>query len=118
MAAPRNALGRGLGALLPSPSTKPLPPPPVPALEVHETGFREIAVERIDPNPEQPRRHFDEAHLQELVQSVKRHGVLQPVVVRRAGGALRTDCRGTALACEPSRRSRNRARSGVGCRRS
>ena len=85
MAAPRNALGRGLGALLPSSSTKPLPPPPVPALEVHETGFREIAVERIDPNPEQPRRHFDEAHLQELVQSVKRHGVLQPVVVRRAG---------------------------------
>ena len=88
MAAPRNALGRGLGALLPGSPDRLPQSSPGPALEVHESrevGFREIAVEQIDPNPEQPRRHFDAAHLEELVQSVKRHGVLQPVVVRRAG---------------------------------
>ena len=88
MAAPRNALGRGLGALLPGSPGRLPQSSPGPALEVHESreaGFREIAVEQIDPNPEQPRRHFDAAHLEELVQSVKRHGVLQPLVVRRAG---------------------------------
>lgn len=89
MAAPRNALGRGLGALLPGSSGRPSEEPsPRATLEVHESrevGFREIAVDQIDPNPEQPRRHFDPVHLEELVESVRQHGVLQPVVVRRAG---------------------------------
>ena len=55
MAAPRNALGRGLGALLPSSSTKPLPPPPVPELEpppphaVSEVASK--AVKTVRPNP-------------------------------------------------------------------
>jgi ParB family chromosome partitioning protein len=44
-----------------------------------------LAVADIDPNPEQPRRHFDAEQLSELAGSIERHGVLQPVVVRRVG---------------------------------
>ncbi|MDP6980033.1 MAG: ParB N-terminal domain-containing protein, partial [Myxococcota bacterium] len=101
----RNALGRGLGALIPGagsqeekPTTaqpEPRPtsaPPPAPtdarAAESHprSTAPTLLRVSDIEPNPEQPRRVFDEAHLQELADSIKRHGVLQPVVVRRNGG--------------------------------
>jgi ParB family chromosome partitioning protein len=49
-------------------------------------GVLEIEVSRIDPNPEQPRREFDPATLQQLADSIRQHGVLQPVVVRQAGG--------------------------------
>jgi ParB family chromosome partitioning protein len=75
-----NALGRGIGALLPGapPVSQVTPPPSRPA-----PG--EIAVDRIDPNPEQPRRRFDEDALAALSDSIRQHGVLQPVVVRRAG---------------------------------
>jgi ParB family chromosome partitioning protein len=45
----------------------------------------ELPIERIDPNPDQPRRRFDGPALERLAASVGLHGVLQPVVVRRAG---------------------------------
>ena len=48
-------------------------------------GPREIAVSLIDPNPEQPRREFKPDALKQLAESIGEHGVLQPVVVRRAG---------------------------------
>jgi ParB family chromosome partitioning protein len=79
---PRNALGRGIGALLPSsPSPRPSSPDtgPAPAQE------SEIAVGDIDPNPDQPRRVFEPGALDALAESIRVHGVLQPVVVRRAG---------------------------------
>ena len=65
-------LGRGLSALLgdsPSPSPR-------------ADGMREIAVADIYPHPGQPRRHFDEAALDELAASIASRGVLQPIVVR------------------------------------
>jgi len=77
-----SALGRGIGALLPGappasaafePATSPRPAP------------GEIPVDRIDPNPEQPRRRFDEGGLASLSDSIEQHGVLQPIVVRRVG---------------------------------
>ena len=46
------------------------------------TGIRYVPVERIEPNPSQPRMHFDEAALAELGASIKEHGVLQPILVR------------------------------------
>ena len=46
---------------------------------------KELDVERIDPNRHQPRERFDAGHLKELAESIKRHGVLQPIVVRRVG---------------------------------
>ncbi|MCC6641805.1 MAG: ParB/RepB/Spo0J family partition protein [Deltaproteobacteria bacterium] len=77
----RSALGRGLGALIPgaAPAAQSAEPPQGTA------GLLEIAVDRIDPNPEQPRRRFDDAQLERLAQSIRQHGVLQPVVVRRSG---------------------------------
>lgn len=81
-----NALGRGLGALLPSAPAAPTPAPePAAARDAAPEAAARIRVDRIDPNPEQPRRAFDPALLESLVDSIRQHGILQPVVVRRAG---------------------------------
>jgi len=80
----RNALGRGLDALireeaaLPAASGAQEPARP-------DAGQIEIPVGRIDPNPDQPRRSFEATELERLAESIRRHGVLQPVVVRQAG---------------------------------
>jgi ParB family chromosome partitioning protein len=66
-------LGRGLSALL---GTPPAPEASEPEL------LREIAIDRILPNAQQPRKHFDEVGLNELADSIRRHGVIQPVVVQ------------------------------------
>jgi len=71
-----SALGRGLGALL---------------SEIEEAydnelpkknGIEEIAVSKVRPNPYQPRKHFDPESLAELAESIKAHGLLQPIVVK------------------------------------
>jgi len=85
-----NALGRGLGALLPSPPpTGPSPPrsdnAPVESDDARHGAAGQLAVDSIEPNPEQPRRVFEPAELESLADSIRQHGVLQPVVVRRAG---------------------------------
>ncbi|RJQ07647.1 MAG: ParB/RepB/Spo0J family partition protein [Bacillota bacterium] len=67
----RRGLGRGLDALLPSAGA-----------DTGEGGVQEIAVGEIRPNRLQPRREFDEAKLAELAESIKEHGLVQPVVVR------------------------------------
>jgi ParB family chromosome partitioning protein len=73
----RNALGRGLDSLIPSaPPRREAEPPP--------RASGELAVGEIAPNPDQPRRRFDDAELERLAESIRQHGVLQPVVVRRA----------------------------------
>ena len=76
------ALGRGLDALLPS-------QPPAARLEraaaSAPSGPAQLPIDAIDPNPEQPRRVFEAADLERLAESIRRHGVLQPVVVRREG---------------------------------
>jgi ParB family chromosome partitioning protein len=78
---PRKALGRGLGALLP---TRPLAATvPAPALE--PGGSDRIAIELIDPNPVQPRRVFQQDALHQLADSIRQHGVIQPLVVRHQG---------------------------------
>ncbi len=50
------------------------------------TGIRNVPVDRIDPNPDQPRLAMDQASLDDLTASVREHGVLQPVLVRPRGG--------------------------------
>src|SRR4029453_19156374 len=84
MSPTHNALGRGIGALIPGPRPAPPPPPLYEARPDHERAG-EIAVADIDPNPDQPRRVFEPAALDALAESIRVHGVLQPVVVRRAG---------------------------------
>ncbi|MAG32551.1 MAG: hypothetical protein CL908_16835 [Deltaproteobacteria bacterium] len=109
----RSALGRGLGALISPPSqraersgaaaapsaqddseTRPAGPatpdgvdtkPGHPDSDSGATGPQELEIERIDPNPDQPRREFDQQALEQLSHSIGQHGVLQPVVVRQAG---------------------------------
>ena len=46
----------------------------------------QVPIERIIPNPRQPRRHFDEQSLRELAASIRQHGILQPLSVQRAPG--------------------------------
>jgi ParB family chromosome partitioning protein len=78
----RQALGRGLSALIPEKPAAP-PPPPAPPQDARYT--REVDLDLIDPNPLQPRTRFDEARLQELAESISTTGLVQPVVVRRKG---------------------------------
>ncbi len=85
----KKALGRGLSALLSdnSPEDKldvdiqspasPAATPPV------SNGIAEIPVEEIETNPFQPRTHFDQAALEELAESIKVHGIIQPITVRK-----------------------------------
>jgi len=75
----KHGLGRGLGALLSS-ST-----PSSPALESPTSNVQELPIGSIVANPRQPRKAFDDNSLQDLAQSLKRSGLLQPVVVRRHG---------------------------------
>jgi ParB family chromosome partitioning protein len=73
-------LGRGLGALIPTgPAEDATPESSQP---VHGARFAELPLDRISPNPLQPRTHFDEEALAELVTSIREVGLLQPVVVR------------------------------------
>ncbi len=68
----KQALGRGLKALIPdTPRAR--------------AGFAEIPVDYLYPNPHQPRHRFDERALEELAESIRRHGVLQPVLVSEDG---------------------------------
>ncbi len=85
MATRRNALGRGLGALIPAPSVHAGEPPADSSPEPELRGpYTQIEVERIRPNPQQPRRTFDAGELAGLADSILRHGLLQPVVVRES----------------------------------
>ena len=72
--AKRRALGRGLGALIPGAFA--------PKAE-EASGPMMVALTSIEPNPEQPRQHFDAAALEELADSIRQHGLLQPLLVRR-----------------------------------
>ena len=69
----RPALGKGLSALIPD----------EPAAR---TSPSEVDIDRLSPNDFQPRVAIDDAGLEELTQSVRAHGVIQPIVVRRTGG--------------------------------
>lgn len=71
----RKALGRGLGALLSSDRTIDLGSEP-----------SEVDLDSIVPGPMQPRTHFDEAGLESLAESIRSHGIVQPLVVRRRDG--------------------------------
>lgn len=80
MAARKSGLGRGLDALI-SPSR---PTPAAAAPDAPQAAPLEVEIGRIQPNPLQPRKRFDEQALAELADSIREHGVLQPLVVTQA----------------------------------
>jgi len=71
----RKVLGRGLGALINEDETK-----------NNKEQLLEIDLDLIEPNSEQPRTRFSENNLEELTQSIRANGVVQPIIVRRKGG--------------------------------
>jgi ParB family chromosome partitioning protein len=82
---PRRALGKGIGALLPTRTTTPPPAAPPPAAAEREETALSIDPNLIDPNPLQPRRVFQQERLAELAQSIQANGIIQPLVVSRKG---------------------------------
>src|SRR3989338_6729907 len=73
IAVQKKGLGKGLGALIPGVESS-----------ADSPGFK-VEIDRIAPNPLQPRRSFDEAKIDELAASVRDQGIIQPLLVRRAG---------------------------------
>ena len=69
----QRGLGKGLGALLGESAMQPAP----------EGGALLLPLQKVEPNPDQPRRRFDEAALQELADSIRQHGIIQPLTVRK-----------------------------------
>ena len=90
----RRGLGRGLGSLL----------------GTEEPGrLRSIAIDRIAPGRTQPRTRFDEAKLDELTESIRTHGILQPVLVRRSASAADGEAEFEIVAGERRWRAAQRA---------
>lgn len=91
----RKALGRGLAALLntgggsagviPSPAKSSLVESEMPGKTSLTERLQILPLEKIDPNPLQPRRFFNEERLKELAASLKEQGLIQPIVVRKLG---------------------------------
>jgi ParB family chromosome partitioning protein len=79
-------LGRGLDALLPPIRGNSEPPPASGSTSSSSERLFMCAIEKIVPNRTQPRQHFDSAALDELAESIKLHGVLEPLIVRRMAG--------------------------------
>lgn len=69
----KTGLGKGLGALIPENEEK------------IENAITEIKLTDIEPNDKQPRKEFDDTALSDLSESIKEHGVVQPIIVRKLG---------------------------------
>ena len=85
----KRGLGRGLGALL---------PPGVPSALA--PGVREVQVESIIPNPRQPRHKINPKEVRELADSIKEHGLIQPLIVTPAAGSTANEPRFQLIAGE------------------
>ncbi len=73
MAIKKSPLGRGLGALIPTDFTK----------AEGSSSISEVPLNQIYPNPDQPRREFDEERLTELADSIREIGIIQPITLRK-----------------------------------
>jgi ParB family chromosome partitioning protein len=80
----KQALGKGLGALI-----RKSTPAPMLDSAVNENDFkrvRDVPIDQVVPSPLQPRTQFGESPLDELVESIRQHGVIQPLLVRAVNG--------------------------------
>jgi ParB family chromosome partitioning protein len=80
----RPALGRGMAALLSNAA-----PPPSSAVALPGRSLLQLPIEAIERNPGQPRKRFEEEKLAELAASIREHGVVEPILVRRESGRYR-----------------------------
>ncbi len=89
MAKRTSRLGKGLNALIPprDPNTgAPTPTTPAAVALAADSGHvRQIPIDKIKPNPKQPRTNFDEAGLTHLADSIREAGIIQPVILRAGG---------------------------------
>jgi ParB family transcriptional regulator, chromosome partitioning protein len=76
---PKRGLGRGFNALISEDFDK--------SLLSADDRIEQLSLSQLEPNPNQPRKHFDETALHELSESIKRHGVLQPLIATPGGKA-------------------------------
>jgi ParB family transcriptional regulator, chromosome partitioning protein len=81
----RKALGKGLSSLLPSRPAGPAAVAPAPVAPTVPPVVNKLPIDQIEPNPDQPRTVFDPAKLQELAASIQANGIIQPLIVRKAG---------------------------------
>lgn len=81
----RPALGRGMAALLSNAAS----PPTTTVSVIPGRALLQLAIEAVERNPDQPRKRFDEIALEELAASIREHGVVEPILVRREGTKYR-----------------------------
>jgi ParB family transcriptional regulator, chromosome partitioning protein len=72
----KKGLGKGLGALIASDTTE-------------DNGLKELKINEIEPNLDQPRKHFDDDKLLQLSESIKQHGIVQPIIVKKENNIYR-----------------------------
>jgi ParB family chromosome partitioning protein len=107
--APKHGLGKGMAALLSRNSEAPEQEAPAAAgtNAPPESAFeRMIPLEKLRPNPDQPRKRFDDGELGELADSIKAHGIIQPIIAEDAGD-------GTFIIIAGERRSRAAKMAGL-----
>ncbi|QCX33601.1 ParB/RepB/Spo0J family partition protein [Caloramator sp. E03] len=75
MSTKKSALGRGLGALIPEINDN----------KASENNINEIDINEIMPNENQPRKKFDDENIKDLAESIREHGIIQPILVRKEG---------------------------------
>ena len=85
----KQALGKGLGALISAPpSVAGVARPPALAQPAPGDVVQRVSLDQVVPSPLQPRTEFQAEQLSELVGSIREHGIIQPLIVRRVGGKL------------------------------
>lgn len=82
----RQALGKGLDALIPTHSKDYELETRGDTTETKEENILNLKINDIDPNPNQPRKDFDREKIEELATSIKNHGIIQPIIVREKNG--------------------------------
>ena len=85
--ATKTALGKGLGALIKKQASANSIPEATISPDERKL-VRDVAIAQVVPSPLQPRKHFVEAPLDELMESIRQHGIIQPLIVRRVGDVL------------------------------
>ena len=90
----KKVLGKGLSALIPDHYAKILQEKAISEStnKVSLTGLQEVEISQVKSNKDQPRRHFSEIGIEELAQSIKAQGVLQPIIVKKVAQGYELVC--------------------------